>query len=166
MSIFPATDLIVDVAKAADPQRQQVAIRRLEAAASTSQPSFASMTGEGSTSAATPNNSTWRTAGVGLRAAYQAPASGATVTPAPSNPAADAAKKFEALVLQTFFEAMLPKDEQNFGSGPGSNVWRSMMAEQLADKFAGSGVIGLNKMLQSKIAPASTSCAANPKTTT
>ncbi|HEY8163075.1 MAG TPA: rod-binding protein [Methylocystis sp.] len=162
MSTFPATDLIVDVAKAADPKRQQVALRRLEAAASAPEVSFASLTQESGPKAHAPGSSTWRTAGVGLRAAYPPPSSGATLVSAPSNPAAEAAKKFEALVLQTFFEALLPKDEESFGSGASGNVWRSMMAEQLSDKFAATGVIGLKKMLENKITPASTQASMAP----
>lgn len=165
MSIFPSTDLIVDVAKAADPRRQQVALRRLEAAANAPSVSFASLSGETPIKANVSTASNWRAAGVGLRAAYQTPSSGTTVVPASSNPAADAAKKFEALVLQTFFEALLPKDDENFGSGVAGGVWRSMMAEQLSAKFAASGVIGLNKMLEPKIAPPSSAQPVAPSKT-
>lgn len=165
MSIFPSTDLIVDVAKAADPRRQQVALRRLEAAADAPSVSFASLSGESPIKANVSGSSNWRAAGVGLRAAYQAPASGPAVVPAASNPAADAAKKFEALVLQTFFEALLPKEDENFGSGVAGGVWRSMMAEQLSAKFAASGVIGLSKMLDAKIAPPSSAQPVAPSKT-
>lgn len=167
MSIFPSTDLIVDVAKAADPRRQQVALRRLEAAANAPSVSFASLSGESPSpiKANVSGSSNWRAAGVGLRAAYQAPASGPAVVPAASNPAADAAKKFEALVLQTFFEALLPKEDENFGSGVAGGVWRSMMAEQLSAKFAASGVIGLSKMLDAKIAPPSSAQPVAPSKT-
>lgn len=165
MSIFPSTDLIVDVAKAADPRRQQVALRRLEAAANAPSVSFASLSSENPIKANVSGSSNWRAAGVGLRASYQTPASGAAVAPAAANSAADAAKKFEALVLQTFFEALLPKDDENFGSGVAGGVWRSMMAEQLSAKFAASGVIGLNKMLDAKIAPPSSAQSIAPSKT-
>ncbi len=165
MSIFPATDLIADVAKAADPKRQQVALRRLEAAASAPEVSFASLTQESGLKAQAPSSSTWRAAGVGLRAAYPPPSSATTFASTPSNPAAEAAKKFEALVLQTFFEALLPKDAETFGSGASGNVWRSMMAEQLSDKLAASGVIGLKKMLEPKIAPPATHASVVPTKT-
>jgi peptidoglycan hydrolase FlgJ len=166
MSIFPATDLIVDVAKAADPKRQQVALRRLEAAANAPEVSFASLTQESGAKGSALGSSTWRAAGVGLRAAYPPPPAGTTVVSAASNPAAEAAKKFEALVLQTFFEALLPKDDESFGSGAAGGVWRSMMAEQLSEKLAASGVVGLKKMLETKIAPGGSSPPSSTSTKT
>jgi peptidoglycan hydrolase FlgJ len=159
MSTFPATDLIVDVARAADPKRQQVALRRLEAAATNSAASFASVAGETGGGAQSNASSTWRAAGVGLRAASQT-ASNAPMPTVASNAAVDATKKFESLVLQVFFEALLPKDEEQYGSGAAGGVWRSMMAEQLANRFAASGAVGLNKVLEKHIAPAA-SCGPN-----
>ena len=61
----------------------------------------------------------------------------------PSGPtgANAAAVRFEAVVLQTFVEAMLP--QEGFGGGTAGHMWRGQMAEALADTLARSGGIGL-----------------------
>jgi hypothetical protein len=151
MSIFPATDLIADVARAADPKRQQVAFRRLEAAASATSTSFASLSTERNPNPAAQNSPSWRAAATGLKASYQTASTRPVTVAAGSDPAAEAAKKFESLVLQTFFEALLPKDGESYGAGSAGNVWRSMMAEQLGDHFTTSNSIGIKKMLESTL---------------
>ncbi len=68
-----------------------------------------------------------------------------------SDPAALKAKKdakayedFEGYFLQTFVEAMLPKDASSlFGSGPAGNIWKSMMAEYMAKELAHSTAFGI-----------------------
>ncbi|GHC64434.1 rod-binding protein [Limoniibacter endophyticus] len=52
--------------------------------------------------------------------------------------------KFEAMVLQSFVQAMLPKDaEQVYGSGIAGDMWKGMMAEHIADAIARGGGIGI-----------------------
>lgn len=61
---------------------------------------------------------------------------------------APAYRKFEAFVLQTFIEAMLPHDSAvNFGKGVAGDVWRSMLAEQLGSAVAKSGGVGIARFL-------------------
>lgn len=56
----------------------------------------------------------------------------------------DAAKKFEAMVLQTFISSMMPKNaEGTYGQGMAGDMWKSMMAEKLADTVAEGGGIGI-----------------------
>lgn len=140
MSIFPATDIITDVARAADPKRVDVAMRRLNEAGA-ARPDFA--------------NAVDKAAPRGLGAfAYPRPTTSVSAagletrpTPAPS-PAAAAAQKFEAFILQTWLEAMLPKEDSGaFGHGTAGGVWRSMMAEHLGAQLAKSGAIGLDRIL-------------------
>lgn len=51
-------------------------------------------------------------------------------------------QQFEAFVLQTFIEAMLPKDSTNvFGQGIAGETWKSMMAEKIASEVAGTGLL-------------------------
>jgi Rod binding domain-containing protein len=60
----------------------------------------------------------------------------------------DVYRKFEAFMLQTFVEAMLPKDsEQLFGKGTAGSVWKSMLAEQLGNQLAANKGIGIAKQL-------------------
>jgi Rod binding domain-containing protein len=57
-------------------------------------------------------------------------------------------RKFEAFVLQTFIESMLPRGSAvNFGQGVAGDVWRSMLAEQLGTAVAKSGGVGIAKFL-------------------
>ncbi len=52
--------------------------------------------------------------------------------------------EFEAFVLQSFIEVMLPKDAESvFGSGTAGGIWKSMLAEKLGAELAKSGGIGI-----------------------
>ena len=60
-------------------------------------------------------------------------------------------KAFEAFMLRTAFEDMLPPVETGaFGSGFAGSVWRSMAAEQFASLFTDRGGIGLAKTLANR----------------
>lgn len=62
--------------------------------------------------------------------------------------AKDAYRSFEAFLLQSMIGAMLPaKAEQSYGKGTAGSVWKSMMAEHLANGIAKSGGIGIARML-------------------
>ena len=53
-------------------------------------------------------------------------------------------KRFEAMVLQTFIQNMLPKDAESvYGKGMAGDMWKSMMAERIADVMAERGGIGI-----------------------
>ncbi len=69
------------------------------------------------------------------------PASGET---AESHPAPESYRKFEAMVLQTFIQNMLPKDAGAFyGKGMAGDMWKSLLAEKMADVMAERGGIGI-----------------------
>lgn len=58
--------------------------------------------------------------------------------------APDAAQKFEAFVLQTFIQEMMPKEAEGvFGSGVSGDFWRSLMAEKVAEQVAQRGDLGI-----------------------
>lgn len=57
-----------------------------------------------------------------------------------------AALAFEAVVLRTFVEAMLPRE--GFGAGTAGHMWRGQMAEALADTLARSGGVGIAAALR------------------
>jgi Rod binding domain-containing protein len=58
--------------------------------------------------------------------------------------ARDVPKEFEAFVLQSFIQEMLPKNAEGvYGSGIAGDIWRSMLSEQLAFQVAERGGIGI-----------------------
>ncbi len=120
MAISPPSDIVMDVARAADPAAAEAARARLA--------SLASQRGEG--------------------AAFQpagTPSPSGSRTPADqTSPAADAFQKFEAVILQTFLQSMLPKDTESvYGEGMAGEMWQSMLAQQLGDVMAARGGIGI-----------------------
>jgi flagellar protein FlgJ len=73
-------------------------------------------------------------------------------------------KRFEAMVLQTFIQNMLPKDGAAvYGKGMAGDMWKSLLAEKIADTMSERGGIGIaDRMLgqhyasQPETAPAET----------
>ncbi|BAQ44651.1 MULTISPECIES: rod-binding protein [Methylobacterium] len=135
MSISPPSDIVLDVARAADPARFQ------EAAAKLSQPGSA-----GATAFADAARD------VGLSTHMPLDARGALTglqnQTAMSGAGSDPYKKFEGLVLQQFVEAMMPeKSETVYGKGNAGGIWKSMLAEQIGTQIAKAGGIGIAKML-------------------
>lgn len=141
MSIFPATDLVTEVAQAADPTRRNAAVARLSdlsAVPPASVDGFADLIAEN-------------------RKAGQAARPSVAVLPmAPNGPVSsslnvrpgEATQKFEAFIIQSCLETILPKSEGGFfGRGAAGDVWRSMVAEQIGDQIAKSGGLGLRKLL-------------------
>lgn len=131
MSITPASDIVLDVATAADPARSAAATARLARLTKGEQPSgtdFAEVV-------------------EAKRLELVASHGGSTLVPGAGAPTtrrrdarAEAVKGLEQLVLQRLVEAMLPKETGTlFGRGTAGEVWRSMLAQQLAAQI-GSGV--------------------------
>lgn len=62
---------------------------------------------------------------------------------------ADAAQKFEAFVLQTFVQEMMPDEAEGvFGSGIAGDFWKSLMSEKVAEQVAARGGIGIADQLR------------------
>lgn len=79
----------------------------------------------------------------------------ANAAQAPSAPQTTASRAdplvaFEAVVLRTFVEAMLPK--QGFGEGTAGHMWRGQMADALADTLARSGGVGIAAQITKEVA--------------
>lgn len=73
----------------------------------------------------------------------------------------EAFRQFELFILQSFIETMLPKNAESvFGSGTAGGVWKSMMAEKLADQISRSGGIGIAQ----RIAKGSQAASSPPQT--
>lgn len=60
-------------------------------------------------------------------------------------PTPESFKKFEAMVLTTFIQNMLPKDSTSFyGKGLAGDMWKSLLAEKVAGSIAERGGIGIS----------------------
>ncbi len=125
MSIAPASDILLEMARAAEPSRARAALARLTGDPS---PSFHQVLADGGKQ--DDARSTADSAATMARASRPGPRL--------SPPA-----ELEAFFLQNFIELVLPKDESLFGEGVAGESWRSMMAEQMARNLAAAGGIGL-----------------------
>ena len=139
MSIAPPTDIILDVAQAADPQRLQAATQKLNAMA----------TGAGGTATdfaallESAAGSSTKSASGNLSASTRTSSPPSTIHPANSP-----YRKFEAVLLQTMIQEILPKDDELFGDASSAEVCRSMLAEQLAGQLSKTGAFGIAKMVE------------------
>ena len=132
MSLAPPTDIVLEVARAADPARAAAVVDKLNALArkgAASPQDFASALSAASASAPAPVRPTPTFA-------------------APASRAQNAQTKLESVVLSQFVQEMLPRDAQSvFGQGYAGDMWRSMLAERVADQMAASGRIGIASRL-------------------
>lgn len=120
MAISPPSDIVLDVARAAEPQALETARARLSAlgAAANDPAAFQSNLAD-------------------LRSTLGGGNSGAPATP-------ESFVKFEAMVLQSFVQSMLPSEAQQvYGQGTAGEMWKSLLAEKLADTMAQRGGIGI-----------------------
>lgn len=122
MAISPPGDLVLDVVRAADPAKVREAHRNLL---------------EKSTA--------------GTSTAFDLAAGrpvGADVRAGDTESVPQSYRDFEAMVLQTFIQSMLPKDATNtFGEGTAGDMWKGMMAEQLGRALSEGGGIGIARQL-------------------
>lgn len=121
MAISPPSDIVLDVARAAEPAAVATAradlLRRTRAGGAAFDP------------------------GAALPVAAEVAGLSRSATP---QALPEASKKFEAMVLQTFIASMLPKNaEGTYGQGIAGDMWKSMMAEKIADVVAERGGIGI-----------------------
>lgn len=123
MAISPPSDIVLDVARAVEPSGLEAARAELVKRA-------------GSASASGASDVFSLTQAISNRAA-----AGSTETAT-----LDSFKRFEAMVLQTFIQNMLPKDAGTvYGKGMAGDMWKSLLAEQLAGAMAERGGIGISQ---------------------
>ncbi|MGV6872322.1 rod-binding protein [Pseudochelatococcus sp. B33] len=164
MAVSLPADIVMDVARAADPARFQAAVGRLESGvdyAAVARDVALAFASDGLGAA----DGTERPRGVHLpldaeRARLRLDGrdgfSGATdVRLADGLLNADrlregsAYEQFEALTLQKFVEAILPKQgEAWFGRGFAGDTWKSFLAQQVAAELARAGGIGIARMVE------------------
>lgn len=72
--------------------------------------------------------------------------------------------KFEAMVLGSFVENMLPKQADSvYGQGLAGDMWQSLLAQELGDVLAARGGIGIaEKLLSDRYVEAETTHAVGP----
>lgn len=140
MSIAPPSDIVLDVAKAADPAQVRAATARL-----------ASLAGGATTdidfSSVLDAQSKPLLSQPALPAVHAAEISrGHALQSAPGSPY----QKFEAVVLQNFLQDVLPKNSELFGDAFSADAYRSMLAEQVATQVAKSGRLGIAASIERK----------------
>jgi peptidoglycan hydrolase FlgJ len=84
----------------------------------------------------------------GIRVFTEFSPSTGDVAAAANQASAEAARapfaRFEALVLQTFIQSMLPKDAESvYGKGLSGDMWQSMLAEKIAEQVTQRGGVGI-----------------------
>jgi peptidoglycan hydrolase FlgJ len=141
MAFNPRTDVILEVASAADPSRATVAAQRLSALAGSNAPA-ANFAADLDRAANTANSVTAPLASAADMRSH--------LPAAPGGPdkLGQAKTQFEAMMLNSFVGEMLPKDTgEVFGQGMAGDMWRSMLAEQVSTQIAKSGKLGLARRL-------------------
>ncbi len=144
MIVTATPDLVLDVLEAADPVAQRAATAKLDALKSSGADFAATMDAQvGKAAAASAEQSAANAAEVPSDAVNGSPV---RVIKAPAS--GEVYRKFEAFILQTFVETMLPKEsEEVFGKGTAGGVWKSMLAEQLGNQLAKGKGIGIAERL-------------------
>ncbi len=131
MSLAPSTDIVMEVARAADPSRAAAVVDKLNALARQG--------------AASPREFASALNAAQSGAPALAPPGAQAVTP---SRAKSAQTKLESVILGQFIGEMLPKDTPSaFGQGYAGDMWRSMLAERVADQIAASGRLGIASRL-------------------
>lgn len=123
MAISPPGDIVLDVARAVEPAELEVARARLAQLAATS------------------SEATFPTPGAAI-------VDGSA--PERAQPSPDPLVRFEAMVLQTFIQSMLPEGvESVYGKGIAGEMWQSLLSEKLGETLAARGGIGIaDRMLR------------------
>ena len=121
MAISPPSDIVMDVVRAAEPDAVATARAGLEKASrSAGVPAFSMAEGAG--------------------LASSTPARTASVDDPKKKPFVE----FEAMVLQTFLQSMLPSDSESvYGSGLSGDMWKSLLAQEMGKAMAQTGGIGI-----------------------
>ena len=135
MSINPPSDLLLDVARAADPATSAAAAERLAKIGARSGNMDAGFSDVLNGVGAPSNPSGAPKAAAGARVVPRLP------------PPVDASKKayrgLEALLLQNLVETMLPKSADLFGKGSAGDIWRSMLAQELGTDLSTKVDLGI-----------------------
>ena len=141
MAINPPSDIVLEVARAADPTRAAAVAQKLGALAasgSSSPTDFAAAlnaAGGAAGASAAPGLANMRSRLADAKLAA-------------SEKAGKAEVQFESVLLNNFISEMLPKDApETYGKGTAGEMWRSMLSEKISDEIAKSGALGISRRL-------------------
>ena len=132
MAFDRASDIIMDVMRAANPEKVEATIKRLQTGGASGAGRFDSLM-----DAARPTT----------------PTIASRTAPAPSTKNGkgkleETAVEFEALVLGNLISQMMPKTARGmFDHGPGSDMWNSLLSEQIGRQIAKTGRVGISQRL-------------------
>ncbi len=143
MSIDPPSDVVLEVLDAADPTRAAAATQRLNALAAAGPASADDFAATLAQTAPPASPASPPVAGLAnARARF------ANAALAANDKATKTEVDFEAVMLDGFVKEMLPKDASSvFGQGLSGDMWKSMLADQVARQIAKSGSLGIAKRL-------------------
>lgn len=163
MAIAPPSDIVFDVAMAADPARLRTATAKLERLGGAGRtrvadtfpalppvkPTGATRPVRAALDVATPTAFDLHRARLHLRD------NTATTRTQPSTEVAavpdkrrEVMRQFEAMVMQNFIASMLPQNSETvYGKGTAGEVWKSMLSDQLGKQTAKAGGIGIAERL-------------------
>ena len=143
MAIDPPSDIVLEVAQAADPGRAAAVARRLT--------NFAAGTDASGADFAAALDRAGRTNATASATVAGAPDMRgrlANLARVQSDKAGQAQVQFEAVLLNSFVGEMLPKDAPDaYGQGLAGEMWRSMLADQVSRQIASSGALGIGQRL-------------------
>ncbi|MCB5177737.1 rod-binding protein [Microvirga lenta] len=153
------TDIVLDVARAADPAKYQAASKRLS---ELSGPSNAAEFANTFNALTASSRSHVPSDPFALKTALR---NDTTLSGADRKDAAY--QQFEAFVLQSFIESMMPEESESvFGKGTAGGIWKSMMAEQIGAQIAKAGGIGIAKHVLGARSASEQFVQSNPTTST
>jgi peptidoglycan hydrolase FlgJ len=140
MAVDSSPDIVLEVAKAADPARAAAAAQRLNALAAAAGAKGTDFTEALAATAADAVNAAPSAANARARLVATADS---------ADDKADKVKtEFEAVMLNSFVKEMLPKDAESvFGQGLAGDMWKSMLADQVSRQIAKSDALGIAKRL-------------------
>ena len=141
MAINPPSDIILDVARAADPLKYSAAVERLSRLGETDEAdtSFDVLLGSIDADVGASVEQPFGLGLADLRSRLN-PITAAVAASGQGGPY----RQFEAFVLQTFIQSMFPKEATHvFGDGIAGSYWSSMLAEQVANQVAKAGGVGI-----------------------
>ena len=139
MSIQPISDIVLDVANAADPAKAAAVKQRLAEAAGGD---FAALLGSGAAASSLLGATKWSEP---ARAQFFSAPTGARVIERNTS-SEEASRGLETLVAKMMVETMLPKGGGAiFGKGTAGDVWRSMFSDRLATELTRGKGLGLLK---------------------
>ena|SRR5579863_5741910 len=150
MAVDPSSDIVLEVAKAADPGRAAAVAQRLNALAAAAGSDKADFTQAlADTASATATGESAAAADLGPSAANARARFAAAAADGAADARADKVKiGFESVMLNSFVSEMMPKDTESvFGQGLAGDMWKSMLADQVSRQIAKSDALGIAKRL-------------------